>query len=105
MGDSSRRSLAIGDDAFRRGIADADAVGNTLDTKGVSSPVVLATAIDFALVGGPGSSSATGLVSLRAADDIDNEPVLQILSRLLAMDKGEAMSGVEADEEFGTHPD
>lgn len=106
MADSSWRSLAIGDDAFLRGTADTGAPRNALDANGASIPVVLGTAIEIASVGGQlGNSSAAGLVSSRAVDDVDNEPVVQILSRLLVMDKGESMSGVEAEEEIGTHPD
>ena len=106
MGVSSWRSLAIGDVAFLRGIADTAALENAPDTKDTSIPVVLVATIDFAVVDGQlGNSSAAGLVSRCAADDVDNEPVVQILSRLLAMDEGEAMPGVEADEESGTHPD
>jgi len=103
---SSWRSLATGDDAFLRGIADGDALGNDPYTKGVPLPVELVTAIDLASARGqPGSSSATEPGGFGAADGVGNECMVQILSRLLALDKGEAMSGVEADEEIGTHPD
>jgi hypothetical protein len=103
---SSWRSLAIGDDAFLRGSADAGALGNATGTTGVSIPVVLVTAIHSVSVGGqPGGSPAVGVGSSGAADGADDEPIVQTLSRLLAIDKGEAMSGVEADEEIGTCPD
>lgn len=106
MGSPSWRSLASGDDAFLRGTADAGELENALHTNGASIPVVLITSTDFALVDGQlGNGSAAGLVSSRAAGDANDEPVVQILSRLPAMDEGEAMSGVEADEEIGTHPD
>jgi len=106
VGSSSWRTIDIGDDALLRGTADADALGNAMDTEGVSNPAVLVTAIHLASVDGqPAGSSTAGVGGSGAADGVDNEPIVQILSRLLAIDKGEAMSGVEAAEEIGTRPD
>jgi hypothetical protein len=51
-----------------------------------------------------GSNSAAGLGGFGAAVGDGNEPAVQALSRLLAIDKGEAVSGVEADEEI-VNPD
>lgn len=76
-----------------------------MDTKGISIPVVLVTAVHFASVDGqPGSGSVTGLGGSGAADGVGDENMVQVLSRLLAIDKGEAISGVEADEEIGMRP-
>jgi len=103
---SPSRSLAIVDDAFLKGIAGAGALGMALDTNSASLFVVLISPIDFALVDShPEDGSAMGLGGFGAAGGVDNEPVVQILSRLLEIDKGEAMSGVEAGEDIGTHPD
>jgi hypothetical protein len=106
VGSSSWGSLAIGDDAFLWRTAGTGALEKALDTKGVSLSVLLVTAIDSALVDSPPGSSATmGLGGFGAIDGVYNEPVVQILSRLPAIDKGEATSGVGADEETRTHPD
>ena len=56
------------------------------------------------LQGHPGSSSAMGLGGFGTAGGVGNELAVHILSRLLAIDKGEAMSGVGVGEEIGKHP-
>lgn len=84
----------------------AGALRTILRAKYASVAAVLVPAVDpMSLHGHPGSNSATGPEGFGAAGGVGSEHAVQILSRLLAIDRGEAMSGVGADEEIGKHPD
>ena len=106
MGVSSRWPLGVGDNALLRGTVGVGALSRTLYVKCVSLLVVLDAAFNSpSLRCHPGSNSACWVEASGAAGDVGDEVAVQILSRLLAIDKGEAMSGVGAEEEIGSHPD